>query len=260
MNEVESFSFRGMKINNFSYADAVARICRQVGKPGYVCFVEATSAVVANRDVDLMSALNGSTLSLPDGMSLVWYGRSLGSHRIERIPGPEIFRDFVEHYSEYRHFLLGDTPERLARVIQKAVAKNRNLRISGYSPPFRKELTADDNSFILERISQERPDIIWVALGLAKQAKWMHLMSPKIERGVVMGVGAAFKFYVGDIPTPPRLLQKFALQWMTRVVDSPGGFVISTIPNRARFLCYLPVEWIHARLTRRGLHQWTDRS
>ena len=220
MTEVESFSFRGMKIDNLSYADAVARICKQIGKPGYVCFVEATSAVVASRDEELLRALNGSTFSLPDGMSLVWYRRLLGGRRIERIPGPQVFRDFVEQHSEYKHFLLGDTPERLARVIEKAVAKNRNLRISGYSPPFRKELTAQDNSVILERISQERPDIIWVALGLAKQAKWMHMMSLEDREGNNDGRWSSLQVLRGRHPHAAALLAEHCLT----VVDTRGRF------------------------------------
>ena len=248
MKEAESYWFRGMRIDNLSYSEVVAKIPEGIKQGSYVCFVEATSAVLASGDADLMKALNNSFMSLPDGMPLVWYAHLLGGRKMVRLPGPEVFRDFVERHGEYKQFLVGDTPERIRKVMDKARAVNRDLRISGYSPPFRDELNDEDNSIVLDRILEENPDIIWVALGMVKQAKWMQKMAPRLQRGIMMGVGAAFKFYTGEIPTPPLIMQRIGLHWMSRIADQPRRFVTFMIPIRIKFLGYFAVELIRAGL------------
>ena len=251
MKETDFFWFKGMKVDNPSYLEAVARIDANIEKTGYVCFVEAVSIVLGHIDSELMTALNNSIMSLPDGMPLVWYGRLLGIRKIERLSGPEVFRDFIERHAEYKHFLLGDTPETIRQVISKATAGNRSLRISGYSPPFRPELTEQDNAIILNIISRANPDIIWVSFGLVKQAKWMYKIAPRLERGIMMGVGAAFKFYTGAIPQLPRFVQLMGLNWVSRIADRPE-FFFRNIRNRIKFLCYFPGEFIQARIRGRG--------
>lgn len=251
MKETGPLWFKGMKIDNISYSEAVARIDSGIQSGGYVCFVEANSVVVGSRNSQLMSALNNSTMSLPDGMPLVWYGRLLGSHKIQRMSGPEVFRDFIERRIDYKHFLLGDTPETIREVICRAKARNPLLDVTGYSPPYRSVLTQEDNQVILDRINRASPDIIWVALGMIKQAIWMYNMAPRIKRGIMMGIGAAFRFYTGAIPTPPSIMQRMGLQWVSRFFDRRELFFKEVLPHRALFFCYFPAEVIRARVKAR---------
>ena len=198
IRDSDAYWFRSMRIDNLSFPEFLSKVDEGIERGSYVCFVEASSVVLANRDQELMTALNDSFMSLPDGMPLVWFARLLGSRKMVRMPGPEVFRDFVENRGEYRQFLVGDTPERIRAVIDKATEVNPACSISGYSPPFRRELSDKDNTAIIDRIRAEAPDIIWVALGLVKQAKWMHKMAPRLDRGIMMGVGAALVLYRRD--------------------------------------------------------------
>ena len=252
IGNTDAYWFRSMKIDNLSFPEFLSKVDEGIERGSYVCFVEASSVALANRDQELMTALNDSFMSLPDGMPLVWFSRLLGSRKMVRMPGPEVFRDFVENRGKYRQFLVGDTPERIQAVIDKATEVNPALQISGYSPPFRRELSEEDNAAIIDRIRAEAPDIIWVALGLVKQAKWMHKMAPRLDRGIMMGVGAALKFYTGEIPTPPLILQKAGLHWVSRMVDKPRSFFTEIIPARIKFMLYFPAEIIRESMRRRS--------
>src|SRR3954451_17521209 len=45
---------------------------------GYVCAVAVHAVTVAQRDAEMMRALRGSALTVPDGMPLVWASNLMG--------------------------------------------------------------------------------------------------------------------------------------------------------------------------------------
>src|SRR4051794_26345787 len=61
---------------------------------GYVCAVAVHAVTVAQRDPEMREALVGSTLTVPDGMPLVWAANSLGENLPHRVYGPELMRRY----------------------------------------------------------------------------------------------------------------------------------------------------------------------
>src|SRR3954465_6687805 len=57
---------------------------------GYVCAVAVHAATVAQRDAEMMGALRGSSLTVPDGMPLVWASNLMGERLDARVYGPEL--------------------------------------------------------------------------------------------------------------------------------------------------------------------------
>lgn len=45
---------------------------------------------------------------------------------------------------------------------------------------------------------------------------------PRLDAPVLIGVGAAFAFHVGDVKRAPRALQRSGLEWAYRVSQEPG--------------------------------------
>jgi N-acetylglucosaminyldiphosphoundecaprenol N-acetyl-beta-D-mannosaminyltransferase len=41
-----------------------------------------------------------------------------------------------------------------------------------------------------------------------------------LDSGVMIGVGAAFRFLIGEIVTPPEIFQKMGLQWLFRLTEA----------------------------------------
>src|SRR4051794_14103968 len=61
-------------------------------EPGYVCAVAVHAVTVAQRDPEMRAALLGSSLTVPDGMPLVWAVNLLGESLPHRVYGPELMR------------------------------------------------------------------------------------------------------------------------------------------------------------------------
>ena len=57
-----------------------------------------------------------------------------------------------------------------------------------------------DYANIAKEIETDEADIIWIALGAPKQEYFMDRLKPHLKRGVMIAVGAVFKFYSGVEP------------------------------------------------------------
>ena len=253
---LEKVHFMGVKIDNVSFAEVREFIRDTIRKneKGYICANDVCNVIGASRDEQFLEAVNSSSLTIADGTPLTWYARLVGCREIERISGMDMMARMFAENDGFRHFLLGDTAERIGRVIKKAGEINDSIQLSGYSPPF-KEFDETDNRLLMERLNREGPDIIWVSFGGEKQEKWMFENIGKLDRGVMIGVGAAFKYLIGDLKTPPRILQKMGLQWVWRVVqgnlEDPKKYFKITMKKymkrRIIFACRFPGEVFRAR-------------
>jgi N-acetylglucosaminyldiphosphoundecaprenol N-acetyl-beta-D-mannosaminyltransferase len=239
--------FKGSIIDCVNYADIYKVIRDSVQKRGYICLTNALAVTIGQRDHELLKATNGALLSIIDGMPIKWFAKLSGYERAERVPGPELLRNMLEGNNDFQHFLLGDTDETINKVIDKAKRANPEVKISGYSPPFKDVFDENDTSEILRNIAKDDPDIIWVSFGGLKQAKWMYQNCHLLDRGIMIGVGAAFRFYIGDIKEPHMIFQKLGLQWLFRLIEEPGRWAPQMFKWYPYFLLQFPFELIKAR-------------
>jgi len=256
-NEAAHVMFMGVKISNVNYRrayDTLHRVITENGK-GYVCLNDVGNVMEATRDSALRTAINESIFSLPDGMPLAWYGRLVGCKEMERISGMSFLKRMLAERNGFRHYLLGDTNETIARVIKEAKKLNEQIKIHGHSPPF-KNFTEEDNRQIMKEVQKVNPDIIWVSFGGGKQEKWMHQQIEHLDRGIMVGAGAAFKWLIGEIVAPPEIVQSMGLQWAYRlvqeVVKDPVGARSfckrrKIVKNKVSFLANFPREVALAR-------------
>lgn len=220
-DEIPDVKYMGVKIStvNYTYAYNIINSTVINNRKAYVCLTDVGNVISASEDEQLQIAINASILSLADGMPLVWYARMVGHKDIERISGLDLMNRLLSGKDGFKHYLLGDTEQTIAKVIYESRKLNKSIDISGHSPPF-KEFTDEDNRLMIERIQQANADIIWVSFGGGKQEKWMKDNIDKIDRGIMVGAGAAFKWFIGDIKVPPVIIQKMGLQWLFRIIQS----------------------------------------
>ena len=74
----------------------------------------------------------------------------------------------------------------------------------------------------------------------------MYQNMNRLNRGVMAGVGAAFKFYIGDLYIPPKIIQKMGMQWIFRMLDNPTFSVLNSLQKRMEFVIHCPFELIKA--------------
>ena len=188
------------------------RVCQ--GRPAYVCAANVEAAVLSQRDPPFCRIQNDSFMTLPDSMPLTWCARLGGQRNISRVSGPDLMLEVLKVSAQrgYTHYFYGDTKETLESVRQVVHARFPGVRIIGmHSPPFR-ALTDEEEQAAIDEMNRLEPSFIWVSLGCPKQERWVGRIFPRIKSSIVIPVGAAFRFLVGEYRHAPRLLQICGLE------------------------------------------------
>jgi N-acetylglucosaminyldiphosphoundecaprenol N-acetyl-beta-D-mannosaminyltransferase len=142
---------------------------------------------------------------------------------MKRTSGPdymgEIFR--LSKENGYRHFFYGSKEDTLNKLRENLERDYPGIEIAGMiSPPFR-ELTEEEDADITRRINEADADFVWVGLGAPKQEIWMARHKDRIK-GFMIGVGAGFDYYAGNIERAPEWMQRANLEWLYRLMQDPG--------------------------------------
>ncbi len=188
----------------------------------YMCVSNVHTTVTAYEDEEYCKVQNGGIMAIPDGGPLSSVGQRRGFKNMKRITGPslmgEIFK--ISVLKGYRHYFYGSTDETLEKLYSVLIENYPGIQISGmYSPPFR-PVTGEEDKVIVERINETNPDFVWVGLGAPKQEKWMAVHQGRIN-GLMIGVGAGFDYYAGNIERAPGWMQKNNLEWVYRLLQDP---------------------------------------
>jgi N-acetylglucosaminyldiphosphoundecaprenol N-acetyl-beta-D-mannosaminyltransferase len=203
---------------------------------GYVCAVAVHAVMVAQRDAEMKQALLGSTLTVPDGMPLVWAANALGESLPNRVYGPELMRRYSQRCATQGHrvWLYGGRDQgHLVQLSLRLRQRHEGIQIvGGYAPPFR-PLTLEEEDAVADQINRAQPDVLWVGIGVPKQEKWMARMRDKLDVPVMAAVGAAFDFHAGRISQAPPWMQDRGLEWIYRIAQEPRRLL-------PRYLYYNP--------------------
>lgn len=205
---------------NRSNLHATIEDCIKNSGKGYVCFVDANVLSIARKDSEYLSVLQGATVNSCDGGSIAAMINRIHGTSVRAYNGPDLFENYIGR-SEFKQLLLGNTEEKFQMIVEEL--KRRGLpseHISYLDVPFVK-VDEFDYVDIAKKVDDIDTDIIWVSLGAPKQEKFMTMLLPFINRGVMFGIGAAFNFYIGEIIQPRFHLGAFRFIWLDRIYREP---------------------------------------
>ncbi len=210
---------------------------------GYACLGNAHVLVSARHDPQLRHALDNAWAVFPDGAPVAWLQRRSGSPEAARIAGADVMSQVCELglAANLRHFLLGSTVDVLARLQRNLERTYPGISIAGSYSPSRSEIDGDDPAAV-ERLSAQRPHIVWCAFGAPRQELWMSRNAPNLAPTLLVGVGAAFDFIAGTKPRAPVWMQHNGLEWLHRFVTEPRRLGGRYMRTNSEFLLRAAVE------------------
>ena len=206
-------------------------------KGDYICVSYVHTIVTSYEDAAYCAIQNGGLMAIPDGGPLSTVGQKRGHKNMERTTGPSLMGEIFEASAKkrYRHYFYGSKEETLELLYQKLTSNYSGIQIAGmYSPPFR-PLTSEEDQAIVERINETKPDFVWIGLGAPKQEKWMAEHHGKID-GLMIGVGAGFDYYAGNIKRAPMWMQKSNLEWLYRLMQDPKRLFKRYLVTNTKFI------------------------
>ena len=222
--KIASFRVLGVQVHAVQIPDVVIQVERWIQegeRAHYVAVTGMHGVTEAKHDSGFRNILNQADLVVPDGMPLVWLGRTHGFPLRRRVYGPEFMETFCWQTGDrYRHFFYGGAAgvaDHLAGTLQRRFG----IRVAGtYSPPFR-PLTEEEDREVVAAVEAAKADVLWVGLSTPKQERWMHEHKDKLRVPVMLGVGAAFDLNTGRLRQAPAWMRENGLEWLFRLLAEP---------------------------------------
>lgn len=192
------------------------------GKAGYVCVVDGNILAMTHKDSDYLEVIDGSMFSIMDSSWIPVYVKLIYGKRYPQYNGSMIFDD-ITRMRKYNMCFLGASNDILVPLKEKMT--NVDPAIGGMEfmeLPFCKVDEFDYKS-IADAINAKNPDIVWLSLGAPKQEQFTGRLCRYLNRGVVIPVGAVFKFRSGTgEKRAPRWMIKCHLEFVYRLFSDPG--------------------------------------
>jgi N-acetylglucosaminyldiphosphoundecaprenol N-acetyl-beta-D-mannosaminyltransferase len=202
---------------------------------GYCCFVDLTSLVYSYNNPDFREVLNSALVNSCDGSYIAMSASKIHKENLKQYIGPDFFEKFI--FKPGKHLILGSTPEVYDKIIERVVLEGSDKKAMSYlGLPF-KAIDEFDYESISKKINTIEPNYIWVSLGAPKQEYFMNRLLPFVDRGIMLGVGAAFNYFSGEIKDIPNWTKKMNLVWIYRLITEPKKqikrleTILLTFPN-----------------------------
>ncbi|HEX8369082.1 MAG TPA: WecB/TagA/CpsF family glycosyltransferase [Pyrinomonadaceae bacterium] len=233
--------------NHESAIEKVAELVEN-GAGGYVCFSTVHMVMEAHDNPEYGAKVNGADLIITDGMPLVWMQKMQGRKDAARVRANDLMILLCEYAATNNLSVgfYGGKQEVIDAIKERAKKEFPRLQIAyAFSPPFR-ILNDEEDAAVTAEINRAQPDILFMGLGCPKQENWMAAHKDKVK-AVMLGVGASFDFYAGNVKESPEWLGKLGLEWLYRLTQEPKRLWRRYLILNPRFMWLATVQLLKAK-------------
>ena len=205
---------------------------------GVINTINPHSYVVSKHDPDFKVALIQSDYLFPDGIGIVLAHRILNGGRIHKIAGYDIFIHLMKELNKNKGscFFLGSSNQTLGLIKKKAAKEFPDVRVSCFSPPFKKTFTTKDCKEMISAVNMAEPDFLFVGMTAPKQEKWVYENKDLLKAEIICSIGAVFDFYSGSVKRPSRLWRSLSLEWLYRFIKEPKRLFRRNMISTPKFM------------------------
>ncbi|MGD9562118.1 MAG: WecB/TagA/CpsF family glycosyltransferase [Pyrinomonadaceae bacterium] len=213
-----------LDIDVVSHRSAVERVVdlAESGSGSYVCFATVHMIMESHDSRGFAARVNAADMIVPDGMPTVWMQRLQEAEKPERVRANDLMMLLMARAEIecLKVGFFGGRHEVIDAILERSRREHPDLDIAyAFSPPFR-PLTHQEDEEITADINASGTQILFMGLGCPKQENWMAEHKERLGC-VMLGVGASFDFYAGNVKESPAWLGRFGLEWLHRLAQEP---------------------------------------
>lgn len=217
------------------------------GKQHYVVTPYSEQIVFALKDERYKNVLNQASLSLPDGIGILWAAKFLNrvegvGYRAqillnffvslfaiilnpkyirsvipEQVTGRRLVFDLIKlaHENNYSLALVGG---------EDNVAAQADYELKRDFPTLRINLALSGRSFddsIVKEVAASNSDILLIAYSPPKQEMWIAENLPNLGVKLAIGLGGTIDYLAKKRPTAPNFVHYVGLEWLWRLITQP---------------------------------------
>lgn len=218
-------SILGIPVDRVTMDEALARIDGFVadGGPHLVVTADSSGIVAAQTDAFFKDLLLHADLVTPDSVGILWAAKRQGMPIEARVSGVDLVDALCARSADkgYRIFFLGAEPGVAEMAAERLRLRHPGCRIvgarHGYFPP-------ESDEVVAREVAEAKPDILFVAMGIPRQEKFILATQEIIGAKVAMGVGGSLDVFSGRTRRAPRLFQRMKLEWLWRLMLNPRKY------------------------------------
>lgn len=216
----------GVEIDSISKEKILQRIKQLVhsNKQHFIVTPNPEIVIKAQKDENYRQILNKSSISIPDGIGLLYASLILGTSIKERITGTDLVRDLARISSKngWPVYFLGGEENIAYKAAQNLKKLFPELIIAGTSEGIAESEFEYESQDLIQEINRAKPKILLVAFGAPKQEKWIDYNLSNLESvKLAIGIGGAFDFISGNVKRAPLWMRKLGLEWLYRLFKQP---------------------------------------
>ncbi|MGG3671393.1 glycosyltransferase [Bacillus cereus] len=237
-------------VDNLSMQETLLKIEEIIKErqPTQHVVVNASKAVMIQKDEKLRSIINECPLINADGQSIVWASKFLGKPLAERVAGIDLMEEIIQLSAKkgYSIYFFGAKEEVVKEVVKLYEYKYPTLKVAGYRNGYFKE---EDNEKIVSDIKNSNADILFVAFSSPKKEYWLKSFCNEMNIPFQMGVGGSFDVVAGITKRAPRWMQKVGMEWFYRFMQEPKRMWKRYLIGNLKFVSYVVREkWGNSKL------------
>ena len=210
----------GVPIDAVTYESAEARMDEMIrsGRAHHIFTADVSGIMRAREEPELAEIIRTSDLVTADGAGVLWAARLFDFPLPERVSGVDLVRRLsgLAAREGYRVYLLGAAPGVAHDAAERLMAENPGLTIAGVRDGY-----FDDEAAVAEELRAARPDILFVALGIPKQERFIRRWYHELNIPLSIGIGGSFDVISGRLQRAPGWMQRAGLEWLFRVAQEP---------------------------------------
>ncbi|KAB2336746.1 WecB/TagA/CpsF family glycosyltransferase [Cytobacillus depressus] len=214
----------GVPFINMNQSQFVQQLNSHIQKNEKTFVVTANPEIVmkAVEEPDYMELIRKATYITADGIGVVKAAGLLGQPLPGRVTGYDTMIELLKmgNEQELKIYLLGAQQETLEKAVANIHKTYPRVQIVGSHNGF---FDWESND-IQKEIQETKPDLIFVALGVPRQEKWVAENLPQFDKGIFIGVGGSFDVIAGTVQRAPEIWQKANLEWFYRLLKQPSRF------------------------------------
>lgn len=218
----------GVRVDSPTQQEAIEKISRWIREPysrtHYVTTPNPEIIMSAQRNEQLMDALNNADCALPDGRGLQWAAKRYKEKIKQRITGVDFIQTLasISPQKKWRWYLLGGAPGVAKQAANNLIHKYPGINIVKTEDGGTITLDSIGNAdALVTRIRSYKPDILCVAFGAPKQEIFMQIYKHKLGAKVALGIGGTLDFISGKRKRAPKLIRILGFEWLYRLICEP---------------------------------------
>jgi bacterial polymer biosynthesis proteins, WecB/TagA/CpsF family len=225
------------QFNKSAVSECIREITRTKEK-GYICVADGVSLSMYQHSPQIRKVFDEASVVTCDSGWVPLFIRFIYKINYEQYSGSELFLDTIKQ-KVYNMMFLGADRNVLTHLQKKMSGIDERIaNMTFWELPFCSPENFDYQS-IADQINREGPDIIWISLGMPKQELFMYNLLPFLNKGILIGVGAAFKFHSGikEYRRAPKWMIRLKAEWLYRIFAEPKKqlrrclLIIKTMPG-----------------------------